>query len=135
MDLLVPLTTVITPNSVEARALCSDADSLEACAQQFMAYGAEYVFITGGHENTSNIVNRLWGHRQFISEYQQTRLPGEFHGTGCTLASAIACSLAQGMSVEAAVGRARDYVTEAIRTAPGYGSGHGPLNHAHTVRP
>ena len=57
------------------------------------------------------------------------------HGTGCTLASAIAVGLAQGLSVRDAVVRARAYVIEAIRTAPGYGRGHGPLNHAHTVAP
>ncbi|MBT3553619.1 MAG: bifunctional hydroxymethylpyrimidine kinase/phosphomethylpyrimidine kinase, partial [Rhodospirillaceae bacterium] len=55
------------------------------------------------------------------------------HGTGCTLASAIACGIAQGMETAAAVARARDYVLEAIRTAPGYGHGHGPLNHGHTM--
>ena len=54
------------------------------------------------------------------------------HGTGCTLSSAIACGIAQGMDLREAVGRARDYVWEAIRTAPGIGSGYGPLNHAHT---
>jgi hydroxymethylpyrimidine/phosphomethylpyrimidine kinase len=57
------------------------------------------------------------------------------HGTGCTLASAIACGLAQGLAVEAAVSRARDYVRLALSTAPGFGRGHGPLNHAHTVKP
>jgi hydroxymethylpyrimidine/phosphomethylpyrimidine kinase len=57
------------------------------------------------------------------------------HGTGCTLASAIAVGLAQGLAIEAAVKRARAYVREAIRSAPGLGHGHGPLNHAHTVKP
>ena len=56
------------------------------------------------------------------------------HGTGCTLASAIATGLAQGQGIRDAVIRARDYVRDAIRTAPGYGAGHGPLNHAHTLR-
>lgn len=123
MDLLVPLTTVITPNSVEARALCSDADTLEACAQQFMAQGAEYVFITGGHENTSNIVNRLWGHRQFISEYQQTRLPGEYHGTGCTLASAIAGYVAHGAPVPTAIRDAQAYTARTVANARRLGMG------------
>jgi hydroxymethylpyrimidine/phosphomethylpyrimidine kinase len=56
------------------------------------------------------------------------------HGTGCTLASAIATGLAQGLAMEQAVGRARAYVQKAIETAPGFGKGHGPLNHGHTVR-
>jgi len=55
------------------------------------------------------------------------------HGTGCTLASAIAAGLAQGLRVDASIARARDYVMAAIRTAPGYGAGHGPMNHSHTV--
>lgn len=123
MDLLVPLTTVITPNSVEARALCSDADTLEACAQQLMAYGAEYVFITGGHENTSAIVNRLWGHRQFIDEYSQTRLPGEFHGTGCTLASAVAGYVAHGAQVPTAIRDAQAYTARTVANARRLGMG------------
>jgi hydroxymethylpyrimidine/phosphomethylpyrimidine kinase len=53
------------------------------------------------------------------------------HGTGCTLASAIATGLAQGLDLEIAVARAREYVRRAIETAPGFGAGHGPLNHAH----
>jgi hydroxymethylpyrimidine/phosphomethylpyrimidine kinase len=57
------------------------------------------------------------------------------HGTGCTLASAIATGLAQGLSLEVSVGRARAYLEAALRTAPGYGHGHGPLNHAVTMRP
>ncbi len=123
MELVVPLTTVITPNSVEARALCSDADTLEACAQQFMAHGAEYVFITGGHENTSAIVNRLWGHRQFIEEYTQTRLPGEFHGTGCTLASAIAGYVAHGAPIPAAIRDAQAYTARTVAHARRLGMG------------
>jgi len=55
------------------------------------------------------------------------------HGTGCTLASAIACGLAQGMGLADAVARGRAYVRQAIETAPGLGTGHGPLNHLHTV--
>ncbi|HIC71205.1 MAG TPA: bifunctional hydroxymethylpyrimidine kinase/phosphomethylpyrimidine kinase, partial [Alphaproteobacteria bacterium] len=55
------------------------------------------------------------------------------HGTGCTLASAIAVGIAQGLSVRSAVVRAREYVIGAIRTAPGYGTGHGPINHAYQL--
>lgn len=123
MDLLVPQTTVITPNSVEARRLCEDADSLEACAQQLMAQGAEYVFITGGHESSPDIVNRLWGHRQFISEYCQPRLPGEFHGTGCTLASAVAGYLAHGAAVPTAVRDAQAYTARTVAHARRLGMG------------
>ena len=123
MDLILPLTTVITPNSVEAQQLCGDADSLDACAQQLMAQGADYVFITGGHDATSDIVNRLWGHRQFISEYSQTRLPGEFHGTGCTLASAIAGYMAHGAPVPSAIRDAQAYTARAVANARRLGMG------------
>lgn len=123
MDLLVPHTTVITPNSVEARLLCGDADSLEACAQQLMAQGAEYVLITGGHESTADIINRLWGNRQMVSEYSQTRLPGEFHGTGCTLASAIAGYLAHGAAVPTAIRDAQAYTARAVAHARRLGMG------------
>ena len=123
MELLVPLATVITPNSNEARLLCPDADSLEACAQQLMAQGADHVFITGGHEPTPDIVNRLWGQRQLINEYPQVRLPGEFHGTGCTLASAIAGYLAHGAPVATAVRDAQAYTARTIAHARPLGKG------------
>lgn len=123
MDLLVPLTTVITPNSVEARLLCADADSLDACAQQLMAQGAEYVFITGGHETSADIVNRLWGHRKFVSEYSQTRIHGEFHGTGCTISSAVAGYVAHGAAVPTAIRDAQAYTARAVAHARRLGMG------------
>jgi len=123
MELLVPHTTVITPNSIEAQRLCGDADSLDACAQQLMAQGAEYVLITGGHEPTSDVVNRLWGHRQFVSEYSQTRMDGEFHGTGCTLASAITGYLAHGAAVPAAIRDAQAYTARSVAHARRLGMG------------
>ncbi len=70
----------------------------------------------------------------WITEFSSIRInTPHTHGTGCTLASAVAAGLAQGMAVKPSVLRAREYVFKAIRTAPGYGSGHGPINHAHTV--
>lgn len=113
-DLLIPNATIITPNTEEAKLLCSDSDTLDACAQQLMAQGCEYVFITGGHEQASTITNRLWGHRQFWGEYKQTRLNKEYHGTGCTLASAIAGYVAHGASMETAVRDAQSYTAKAV---------------------
>ena len=72
------------------------------------------------------------GEQAFRGPRIQTR---HTHGTGCTTASAIACGLAQGLGVADAVTRARAYVLAALKTAPGFGRGHGPLNHVHTVRP
>lgn len=122
-DLLIPCASIVTPNTLEAKALCSDADSLDACAQQLMAQGTEYVLISGGHESSHNIINRLWGHRQFLEEYQQERLPGEFHGTGCTLASAIAGYLAHGASMASAVRDAQAYTAKAVAHARRLGMG------------
>ena len=122
-DLLIPVTTVITPNSIEAKLICSDADSLDACAQQLMALGAGYVLITGGHDNGADIVNRLWGHRQFLEEYRHQRLPGDFHGTGCTLSSAIAGYIAHGGSIAGAVRDAQAYTAKAIHNSRRLGMG------------
>jgi hydroxymethylpyrimidine/phosphomethylpyrimidine kinase len=122
-DLIIPHASIITPNTQEARLLCSDADSLDACAQQLMADGAEYVLITGGHESTQKIVNRLWGHRQFLQEYQHTRLAGDYHGTGCTLASAIAGYLAHGAAMGGAVRDAQAYTAKAVANGRRLGMG------------
>jgi hydroxymethylpyrimidine/phosphomethylpyrimidine kinase len=114
-ELLLPSVSIITPNSVEARSLCSDADSLDACAQQLMAQGAEYVLITGGHEDSGPLINnRLWGHRQFLEAFAQQREAGEFHGTGCTLASSIAGYLAHGATMQSAVRDAQTYTAKAV---------------------
>ena len=84
----------------------------------------------GGHvegEEVTDILMTAQGETLFSGPRLRTR---HTHGTGCTLASAIAAGLAGGLSLEAAVTRARHYLMEALRTAPGYGAGHGPLNHA-----
>jgi len=122
-ELLVPCVSIVTPNTLEARALCSEADSLDACAQRLMAQGAEYVLITGGHESGPEIINRLWGHRKFLEEFQQQRCEGEFHGTGCTLASSIAGYLAHGATMQGAVRDAQSYTARAIRKARRLGMG------------
>ena len=98
-----------------------------------MELGPKAVLLKGGHRADAEVMDLLMdtvGSRRFTSPRINTR---HTHGTGCTLASAIACGIAQGMETVAAVERARDYLLEAIRTAPGYGHGHGPLNHAHTM--
>ncbi|MDY6920303.1 MAG: bifunctional hydroxymethylpyrimidine kinase/phosphomethylpyrimidine kinase [Pseudomonadota bacterium] len=113
-ELLTPSANIMTPNTLEAKALCTDADSLDACAQQLMALGAEHVLITGGHEHRPQITNRLWGNRRLLEEYEQTRHPGQFHGSGCTLASAIAGYLAHGASMAGAVRDAQSYTAKAV---------------------
>ncbi len=83
-------------------------------------------------EETLDDAKRGDGIQIFSAPRLQTK---NTHGTGCTLASAIATGIGQGLALEHAVARARAYVREAIRTAPELGKGHGPLNHGHTVRP
>lgn len=133
---LVGRARVITPNLPEAAVLAGDGGDALSLAARVLALGPRAVLLKGGHgagdEVTDILAEAGAEPAVFVTPRLKTR---HTHGTGCTLASAIATGLAQGLSLAEAVGRARAYVLEAIRTAPGYGKGHGPLNHAHTVRP
>ena len=91
------------------------------------------MLVKGGHldgETVTDVLATRDGHETFASPRIETP---HTHGTGCTLASAIATGLAQGLALRAAVVRARAYLQQALRTAPGLGQGHGPVNHSHTV--
>ena len=125
LSLLVPLTTVMTPNTLEARALSPEADTLDACAQELMDHGCEYVLITGTHEQTSQVVNTLYGNRRKLETYQWERLPHSYHGSGCTLASAIAGLLAQALEPFTALHEAQEYAWETLQH--GYRIGMGQL--------
>lgn len=136
--LLLPRAAVLTPNIPEAEALLGraipDLAAMEAAVVDLLALGPRAVLLKGGHMAGDDLVDLLAdaaGVRRFPGRRIASR---STHGTGCTLASAIATGLAQGMALDAAVARARDYVRQAIATAPGLGHGHGPLNHGHTVR-
>ena len=99
-ELVLPLTTVLTPNSLEARRLASEDDdeedpSLADCAARLIEEGCAYVLVTGTHENTPDVVNTLYGSEGKLREDRWPRLPGSYHGSGCTLASAIARVFAQ----------------------------------------
>ncbi|HYC03848.1 MAG TPA: bifunctional hydroxymethylpyrimidine kinase/phosphomethylpyrimidine kinase [Azospirillaceae bacterium] len=138
VEKLLPLADVLTPNRPEAEALTGliieDRAGMRRAADLLLLAGAKAVLMKGGHmpgEEVTDLLVTRDGEVAFTSPRIDT---AHTHGTGCTLASAVACGLAQGMRAEEAVRRARDYVAEAIRTAPGFGQGHGPLNHAHTVR-
>jgi hydroxymethylpyrimidine/phosphomethylpyrimidine kinase len=132
-DRLVPRATLLTPNIPELEALAampaSDGKEILAAAQTLRALGAQAVLVKGGHASHAMIEDRLFwegGAETFAFPRIETR---HTHGTGCTLATAIACGLAEGLSLPLAVGRARKFVQTAIETAPGFGHGHGPLNH------
>jgi hydroxymethylpyrimidine/phosphomethylpyrimidine kinase len=122
-SLILPQATLITPNSLEARALAPDADTLDACAQQLMSLGCEYVLITGTHENTPEIVHRLYGNMRLLEAFNFERLPATYHGSGCTLASACAATLAHGLEPVNAVAEALNYTWETLKYGfrPGMG--------------
>jgi hydroxymethylpyrimidine/phosphomethylpyrimidine kinase len=134
---LVPMARVLTPNLPEAAALVAEAGlPAETLARRLLDLGPAAVLLKGGHGEGPMLVDVLAEADRPVERFESPRLAtAHTHGTGCTLASAIATGLAQGMGVRDAVVRARAYVREAIRTAPGLGGGHGPLNHGHTVAP
>lgn len=125
VNLLMEHITVLTPNSLEARALAPEADSLDACAQEILDYGPEFVLITGTHENTVQVINTLYGNRRQLETFSWERLPGHYHGSGCTLASAIAGLLAHGMEPFTAIHEAQEYVWESLKH--GYRAGMGQM--------
>ena len=134
---LLRLATVATPNVPEAEALLGraipDAMAAERAAVELRERGIGAVLLKGGHLDGA-VVRDVLATAEGVVMLDRARLDTRHtHGTGCTLASAIATGLAQGMELRAAVERARDYVQAAIAAAPGFGRGHGPLWHA--VRP
>ncbi len=136
---LLPLATLLTPNLPEAEALAGmaipDLGAMGQAAAALLTLGVPAVLLKGGHLPGETVVDLL-ATEEGVEEFAAPRLPGRHtHGTGCTLASAIAAGLAQGMALRAAVLRARAYVRAAIAAAPGLGAGHGPLNHAAWIDP
>jgi hydroxymethylpyrimidine/phosphomethylpyrimidine kinase len=134
---LIPLTTVLTPNAPEAAALTGiavdDLDAMQRAAEALVGLGAGAALVKGGHVDGDTVRDVFFDGRTATvleSEWIMTR---HTHGTGCTLASAIAVGLAQGMPPLAAIRRARAYLTAALDTAPGLGNGRGPMNHMHVL--
>jgi hydroxymethylpyrimidine/phosphomethylpyrimidine kinase len=136
---LLPMAAVLTPNLPEAEALCGfaipDVGAMHQAAKALLALGPKSVLLKGGHLPGDEVVDLLaTGAR--IEIFRDRRIETRHtHGTGCTLASAVAAGLAQGLSLRDSVIRARAYVRAAIAGAPGYGAGHGPLDHAVTCDP
>ncbi len=136
---LLPLAALMTPNLPEAEALSgmtiTDEASMHRAAEALRALGVPAVLLKGGHLDGTEVLDLL-ATESGLTEFRAPRIATRHtHGTGCTLASAVAAGLAQGMALHAAVGRAHAYVQAAIAAAPGLGGGHGPLNHAVTVDP
>ncbi|MEN9725080.1 MAG: hypothetical protein RLZZ98_589 [Pseudomonadota bacterium] len=131
LDLLIPQATLITPNSIEARRLAfynDDSDeaenaSLDESALRLLEVGSEYVLITGTHERTAEVTNTLYGADGLIKAYNWERLAGSYHGSGCTLTSAIAACIAHGLSMEEAILEAQEYTWKTLKAGfrPGMG--------------
>jgi hydroxymethylpyrimidine/phosphomethylpyrimidine kinase len=135
--LLIPRAAVLTPNLPEAEILAGhaigDLAGMHSTAEELLGLGCAAVLLKGGHlpgDTVYDVLATAGGRRVWESPRIDSR---HTHGTGCTLASAIAAGLAQGMAIEPAVERARAYVQRAIASAPGLGRGHGPLDHAHPL--
>jgi len=125
--------TLVTPNLPEAEALTGiypkSEHRLRNAAMVFKLLGANHVLFKGGHGEGQILCDMLWSDGEFIPFEAARQESVHTHGTGCTLATAIACGLAQQLPLRDAVARAHAFVQEAIRTAPGLGQGNGPLNH------
>jgi hydroxymethylpyrimidine/phosphomethylpyrimidine kinase len=137
-EALIPLAALLTPNAPEAAALTGlvveTTDDLRRAGAWLIDQGANAVLMKGGHIPGDRVIDLLItpvGETRFDSGRMDTR---HTHGTGCTLASACAAGLAQGHTLARAVADAHAYVQEAIRRAPGFGQGHGPLDHAWPMR-
>ncbi len=131
--------TLLTPNVHEAERLTGltigSVTDMKHAAGMMLTIGCKAVLLKGGHLGGDTVVDVL-AREEEVVQFENPRIDTpNLHGTGCTLASATATGLAQGLSLHKAYSRARAYLQEAIRTAPGLGHGSGPLNHGHTVRP
>ncbi len=126
-ELLIPQCTIITPNTPELRRLAQldddDGSSIETCAQRLIEIGVEYVLATGTHESTADVINTLFHAKGVLRSDVWRRLPGSFHGSGCTLASALAATMARGLDIGDAAREAQDYTWQTLKHGfrPGMG--------------
>lgn len=135
---LFPFASLVTPNVPEAEKLTGlrirTADDLGRAADALLALGPSAVLMKGGHLEGDTVVDLLRTADGAEHRFEGPRIvTRSTHGTGCTLASGIAAGVAEGLTLQGAVARARKYVVAAIEQAPGLGSGHGPLEFAHPL--
>ena len=128
IELILPRVTLLTPNSMEARQLVKLDDqvkeiSIDEAAKRLLASGCENVLITGTHDATDDVVNKLYLSNGETESYAWRRLPHEYHGSGCTLASAIAAYVAQGLSLKQAVEEGQDFTWHTLDAAIQTGQG------------
>jgi hydroxymethylpyrimidine/phosphomethylpyrimidine kinase len=111
----------LTPNTPEARALTGKADP-DVCARELLALGCPNILLTGTHEDGPEVVNR-WYSTGGIRSYRWPRLPASYHGSGCTLASAVAAGLARGLDLETSIAEAQRFTWEALNQGARLGRG------------
>jgi hydroxymethylpyrimidine/phosphomethylpyrimidine kinase len=132
-DFLLPLATVATPNTHEAAALTGlrveTLDEMKRAAKEIRAAGVKWVVVKGGHAETTEAIDVVYNGRSFTELRAKRITTKNTHGTGCTFSAAIAASLAKDARPDAAIAKAKDYVTQAIASAAPLGHGHGPTNH------
>ncbi len=122
-SLILPLTTILTPNSIEARKLAPTADTLAACASALQDDGCEFVLITGTHEKDEDVINTLYNNHRVMETFHWERLEHEYHGSGCTLAASIAGLLAHGLEPFTAINEAQNYTWQSLEAAYPLGKG------------
>lgn len=121
--LILPLCYLVTPNIHELHALAREADTNDAAAMELLSMGSEYILVTGGHANSQDIQHQLYGNHRCLSTFTSKRLDNEFHGSGCTLAAAIAALVSQGHEIAQAIHRAQDYTLQTLQNAQRLGMG------------
>jgi len=132
--LLVPLATIVTPNSDETRSLAPEGDTLDACAMALLERGTHYVLVTGSHEKTDDVCNVLYGNHRKLDTRTWPRLPDEYHGSGCTLSSAIAANIARGQDIVSATHQAQEYTWKCLQAARQLGMGQKIPNRFHWLK-
>ncbi len=123
LSLLVPQSSVITPNMREVLRLIPEADTATAASMCLLEMGAEYILVTGADEKTPHVNNNLYGENKMIAEYEWPRLPNSYHGSGCTLAACLTGLLAQGMNIEDACMAAQEYTWHSLQEGYRLGMG------------
>lgn len=122
-EFILPHAHLLLPNTNEAKQLAPEADTLEACANELIDLGCSHVLITGTHANTQDIEHQLFGTHQKLQTFDCPRLPGEYHGSGCTLAAAAACYLVHGLDVISACREAINFTMRTLHFAQRLGMG------------
>lgn len=113
-NLLLPLTTVLTPNTEEIMQLSPNADSVEACANELLETGCQHILVTGTHAATPDVVNKFFSPHAGLSLFTWPRLEHSYHGSGCTLAASVAGCLAHGLDLREAVQQAQRFTWESL---------------------